>query len=149
MARAVQGVGAAIVNVAVALVGAAYPDRAAKARAVGLWTGIAGVGLAIGDLGGVLTEAVGWRWIFLINPIVGVVAVALTFAFVAESTDPTSHSFDPVESCSSSSASAASPTPSSRHPSTGSAPRPSWCRWRWRWSCRACSCASSCAAPTR
>ena len=80
-----------------ALVGAAYPDRAAKARAVGLWTGIAGVGLAIGPtLGGVLTEAVGWRWIFLINPIVGVVAVALTFAFVAESTDPTSHSFDPV-----------------------------------------------------
>ena len=98
LARGVQGVGAAIVNVAsLALVGAAYPDRAAKAKAVGLWTGIAGVGLAIGPtLGGVLTEAVGWRWIFLINPIVGVVAVALTFAFVTESTDPTSHSFDPI-----------------------------------------------------
>ncbi len=94
--RGLQGVGAAIVNVAsLALVGAAYPDPAAKAKAVGLWTGIATIGLAIGPtLGGVLTDTVGWRWIFLINPIVGALAVVLTVMFVRESSDPANHSFD-------------------------------------------------------
>jgi EmrB/QacA subfamily drug resistance transporter len=94
--RALQGVGAAIVNVAsLALVGAAFPDPAAKAKAVGLWTGIAAVGLAIGPtVGGLLTDSVGWEWIFLLNPIVGLVAVVLTFAFVEESTDPGNHAFD-------------------------------------------------------
>ncbi len=96
--RAVQGVGAAVVNVAsLALVGAAYPEPAAKARAVGIWTGIAGVGVAIGpSVGGVLTETVGWRWIFLVNPLIGAVAVALTVVFVKESSDPAGHSFDPI-----------------------------------------------------
>ncbi len=94
--RALQGVGAAVVNVAsLALVGAAYPDPAAKAKAVGLWTGIAAIGLAIGPtVGGVLTDTVGWRWIFLINPIVGLIAVILTFAYVRESADPGRHRFD-------------------------------------------------------
>lgn len=94
--RGVQGVGAAVVNVAsLALVGAAFPEPAAKARAVGLWTGIAGVGLAIGPtLGGVLTETVGWRAIFLVNPFIGLAAVILTLRYVAESTDPQRHGFD-------------------------------------------------------
>ena len=47
--RGLQGVGAATVNVAsLALVSAAFPDPKAKARAIGIWTGIASVGLAIG-----------------------------------------------------------------------------------------------------
>ncbi len=97
-ARASQGIGAAVVNVAsLALVGAAFPDPAAKARAVGIWTGIAGVGIAVGpSLGGMLTENFGWRWIFLINPLVGVVALALTLAFVTESADPKDRGLDPV-----------------------------------------------------
>jgi EmrB/QacA subfamily drug resistance transporter len=94
--RAVQGVGAAVVNVAsLALVGAAYPDPKAKAKAVGLWTGIAGIGVALGPtVGGVLTETVGWRIIFLVNPAVGAAAIALTLAFVNESRDPTSRGLD-------------------------------------------------------
>jgi EmrB/QacA subfamily drug resistance transporter len=96
--RALQGVGAAVVNVAsLALVGAAYPDPKAKTRAVGLWTGIAGVGIALGPtVGGVLTETVGWRVIFLVNPVVGGVAIALTLAFVTESRDPTTRGLDPL-----------------------------------------------------
>jgi EmrB/QacA subfamily drug resistance transporter len=96
VARGLQGVGAAIVNVAsLALVSAAFPDPKAKARAIGIWTGIAAVGLAIGPtLGGVLTEQIGWRSIFLLNPVIGVLAILLTFAFVRESRDPTSRSFD-------------------------------------------------------
>ena len=47
--RGLQGVGAATVNVAsLALVSAAFPDPKAKAKAIGIWTGIASVGLAIG-----------------------------------------------------------------------------------------------------
>jgi EmrB/QacA subfamily drug resistance transporter len=95
-ARALQGVGAAVVNVtSLALVGAAYPDPGAKARAIGIWTGIAAVGLAIGPtLGGVLTEHIGWRSIFLFNPLIGVLAIVLTYVAIGESRDPTSRSFD-------------------------------------------------------
>ena len=96
VARGFQGVGAAIVNVAsLALVSAAFTDPKAKARAIGIWTGIAAIGLAIGPtLGGVLTEHVGWRSIFLFNPLIGIAAIALTLRFVGESRDPASRSFD-------------------------------------------------------
>jgi EmrB/QacA subfamily drug resistance transporter len=95
-ARGLQGIGAAIVNVAsLALVGAAFPDPKAKARAIGIWTGIAAIGLAIGPtLGGVLTEDIGWRSIFLFNPIIGAAAIVLTMHHIEESRDPASRSFD-------------------------------------------------------
>ena len=96
VARGVQGGGAALVNVAsLALVGAAYPDKAAKAKAIGIWTGIAAVGFALGPtLGGVLTETIGWRSIFLVNPVVAGIAVALSVRVVDESRDPTPRGFD-------------------------------------------------------
>jgi len=94
--RGFQGVGAAVVNVAsLALVGAAYPDPGAKARAIGIWTGIAAVGLAIGPtLGGILTEHIGWRSIFAFNPVIGIAAVVLTYRHITETRDPASRSFD-------------------------------------------------------
>jgi EmrB/QacA subfamily drug resistance transporter len=96
VARGFQGVGAAIVNVSsLALVSAAFPEPAAKARAIGLWTGIASVGFAIGPtLGGALTESVGWRSIFLVNAAVGALTVGLTYLFVVESKDPGKRSLD-------------------------------------------------------
>ncbi len=96
VARGAQGVGAALVNVtSLALVGAAFPDPKSKARAIGIWTGIAAIGLAIGPtLGGVLTEDVGWRSIFLFNPFIGALAIVFTLRCVAESRDPASRSFD-------------------------------------------------------
>lgn len=95
-ARALQGVGAATVNVAsLALVSAAYPDPRAKAKAIGIWTGIAAVGLAIGPtLGGVLTESVGWRSIFAVNVVMAVVAFVLVWHFVSESRASVKRSFD-------------------------------------------------------
>lgn len=95
-ARGFQGIGAALVNVAsLALVSATFSDPQARARAIGIWTGIAAVGLAIGPtLGGVLTENVGWRSIFLLNPVIGIIAVVLTLGFVSESRDSASRSFD-------------------------------------------------------
>lgn len=96
LARGLQGVGAAVVNVAsLALVGAAFTDPSAKAKAIGSWTGIAAVGLAIGPtLGGVLTESLGWRSIFLVNPVIAAAAAVVTVAFVRESRDPVQHRFD-------------------------------------------------------
>jgi len=94
--RGLQGIGAATVNVAsLALVSAAFPDPGRKARAIGIWTGIASVGLAIGPtVGGFLTESVGWRSIFFVNVIVGLLAVVLVRAFVEESSDPTTRDLD-------------------------------------------------------
>jgi EmrB/QacA subfamily drug resistance transporter len=96
VARAGQGAGAAMVNVAsLALVGSAFTDPAAKARAIGVWTGVATVGLALGPtLGGVLTEQLGWRSVFVVNPFIGAVAMVLTVTFVAESRDPVDRRFD-------------------------------------------------------
>ena len=69
------------------------PDQ--KARAIGIWTGIAAVGLAVGPtLGGILTEHVGWRSIFAFNPVIGIIAIFLTYRHVTETRDPASRSFD-------------------------------------------------------
>ncbi len=89
LARAVQGVAAATVNVtSLALVSAAFPDPAAKARAIGIWTAIAGVATAIGPtLGGILVETFSWRSIFWVNVPIGLIVLGLTLRFVGESRD--------------------------------------------------------------
>jgi EmrB/QacA subfamily drug resistance transporter len=94
--RALQGIGAATVNVAsLALVSAAFPDPKMKARAIGIWTGIASVGLALGPtIGGVMTESIGWRSIFLVNVFIGALGVILVLLFVDESKDPAARSID-------------------------------------------------------
>ncbi|MFC0453323.1 MFS transporter [Rhodococcus jostii] len=68
-ARALQGVAAAaIVPLSVAALSTHIPDPAARARAIGLWGGTAGVALAVGPLlGGVLVTTAGWRALFWIN----------------------------------------------------------------------------------
>lgn len=78
--RLVQGLGAALlVPTSLALLQASYPDRAMRARAVGLWGGIGGLAAASGPvLGGALTTAASWRLVFAINVPVGVFAWWLT-----------------------------------------------------------------------
>jgi DHA2 family methylenomycin A resistance protein-like MFS transporter len=77
-ARFTQGVGAALMTPAsLALIGEAYPDPTAKARAIGLWAVGGAVASSSGPLlGGALT-AISWRLIFLINLPVGAVALWL------------------------------------------------------------------------
>jgi DHA2 family methylenomycin A resistance protein-like MFS transporter len=79
-ARAVQGVGAAMaVPSSLALLRAAYPDQRERARAFGVWGGIAGIAAAGGPvLGGALTASVSWRAVFMVNLPVGLVALWLT-----------------------------------------------------------------------
>jgi EmrB/QacA subfamily drug resistance transporter len=86
--RTVQGVGAAIMTPAtLSILVAAFPPRQ-RGTAIGIWAAVSALALAIGPLlGGLLTEHVGWHWIFFINVPVGVLGVAASLAFIDESRD--------------------------------------------------------------
>jgi EmrB/QacA subfamily drug resistance transporter len=96
--RALQGFGASMLNpVALSLIANAFPDRKARARAVGIWGAVAGLSLGIGPvIGGALTQTVGWRSIFWINVPIGIAAVLLSARFVPESKAARARAFDPV-----------------------------------------------------
>jgi len=97
VARLVQGVGAALtVPASLALLRAAYPDQAARARAIGAWGGIAGVAAASGPiLGGALVTAASWRLVFFVNVPIGLAAIALTARHVP-APDPRPRGLDPA-----------------------------------------------------
>lgn len=84
LARLVQGVGAALmVPASLALLKSAYPDKAARARAFGVWAAVSGLAAGAGPVvGGVLVAGFGWRSVFLVNIAVGAVALALTTRYV-------------------------------------------------------------------
>src|SRR5262249_42892253 len=68
IARAIQGIGgAALFATALALIGAEY-SGAARGRAIAIWGSTVGLAVASGPLiGGILTDALSWRWIFFVN----------------------------------------------------------------------------------
>jgi DHA2 family methylenomycin A resistance protein-like MFS transporter len=86
-ARAVQGIGAAaLVPCSLALIAHRFPEGRARARALGAWGGISGIGLAAGPvLGGVLVDSVGWRAVFLVAVPVALISAVLVAATVHES----------------------------------------------------------------
>jgi EmrB/QacA subfamily drug resistance transporter len=90
-ARAVQGVGAAIVSpAALSILTNTFAAGAERNKALGIWGAIAGLGGAAGVLlGGVLTDSVGWKWIFLVNVPVGALVFALAPTLLAESKSET------------------------------------------------------------
>ncbi|MFE7930592.1 MFS transporter [Streptomyces sp. NPDC057456] len=85
-ARALQGVGGALLTPgSLALIQASFhPDD--RGRAVGLWSGFGGMGAAVGPfLGGWLVDGPGWRWVFLLNVPLAVVCVPVALRHVPES----------------------------------------------------------------
>jgi DHA2 family multidrug resistance protein-like MFS transporter len=89
-ARAVLGVGGAMIMPAtLSLLRQAFPDRAERRTAIGVWSGIAGSGAVLGPLlGGFLVETFSWHAAFLINVPVMVAAIPLTYWLIPESADP-------------------------------------------------------------
>ncbi|MGH9128720.1 MAG: DHA2 family efflux MFS transporter permease subunit [Acidimicrobiales bacterium] len=79
-ARSVQGLGAALtVPASLSLLQAAYPERAARARAFGVWGGVAGVAAGAGPiLGGLLVVGFGWRAVFFLNVPIALAGLLLT-----------------------------------------------------------------------
>ncbi|MFJ4674592.1 MFS transporter [Kitasatospora sp. NPDC088783] len=88
--RVLQGVGAAALSPAsLALLAAAHPVPQERIRAIGLWAGLSGIGLAAGPVaGGVLTDAFGWPAIFLVNLPVGAVLLLVGLRHLDESRNP-------------------------------------------------------------
>lgn len=89
LARGLQGVGGAIMfSVSLALLADAFRGKD-RGIAFGVWGAITGLAVAIGPLlGGALTSGLSWRWIFLVNLPIGVLAVILSITRVAESKAP-------------------------------------------------------------
>ncbi|WP_225824785.1 MFS transporter [Streptomyces naphthomycinicus] len=91
-ARALQGVGGALLTPgSLALIQASFhPDD--RSRAVGLWSGFGGIGAAVGPfLGGWLVAGPGWRWVFLLNVPLAVLCVPVALRHVPESADDRAH----------------------------------------------------------
>ena len=85
-ARALQGVGGALLTPgSLALIQASiHPDD--RGRAVGLWSGFGGIGAAVGPfLGGWLVDGPGWRWVFLLNVPLALLCAPIALRHVPES----------------------------------------------------------------
>ncbi|HUA85220.1 MAG TPA: MFS transporter [Bryobacteraceae bacterium] len=95
-ARAVQGIGAALlVPGSLALISANFPEQE-RGRAIGTWSGFTSITAALGPvLGGWFTEHGSWRWVFFINVPIGLLVVLITLWKVPESSAGSStQSFD-------------------------------------------------------
>ncbi len=88
-ARALQGVGGALLTPgSLAIISASFAPGD-RARAIGAWSGFGGIAAAIGPFaGGWLVETWSWRWIFLVNLPLAAVVVAVALRHVPESRDP-------------------------------------------------------------
>ncbi len=95
LARAVQGVGGAIMfATSLALIAQAFQGRD-RGTAFGIYGGVIGGAVAVGPLvGGAITSGIGWRWIFFVNVPIGVVAIFVTLTRIAKSKDVRARSID-------------------------------------------------------
>lgn len=85
--RVLQAVGGSMLNpIAVSIISGAFTNRTQRSRAIAIWVGMFGLGMAMGpELGGLLVGTVGWRGIFWVNVPVGLAAIVLTTLYVPES----------------------------------------------------------------
>src|SRR5436309_6441288 len=91
--RALQGLGAALISpAALSIISTTFAEGKERAMALGVWAAIAIGGSAVGlVLGGALTQAFSWRWIFFVNIPVGIFAFFAALRLVPESKDEHAH----------------------------------------------------------
>jgi EmrB/QacA subfamily drug resistance transporter len=87
VARATQGLGAAIVSpAALSIITTTFAEGAERNRALGVWGAVAGAGGAAGVLlGGILTSGLSWRWVLFVNVPIGITAATLAPRLLLES----------------------------------------------------------------
>jgi EmrB/QacA subfamily drug resistance transporter len=87
VARATQGLGAAIVSpAALSIVTNTFAEGAERNRALGIWGAVAGAGGAAGVLlGGILTSGLSWRWVLFVNVPIGIIAATFAPRLLLES----------------------------------------------------------------
>jgi EmrB/QacA subfamily drug resistance transporter len=85
-ARALQGFSCAFMAASsLAIITSSFPPGPQLHRAIGLWAAMNGLGGAAGTLfGGIITEAISWRWVLLINPPIGIAAALVALVVVAD-----------------------------------------------------------------
>src|SRR4051795_6742532 len=95
-ARVLQGLGAAAITpAALSILSTTFPEGRERNIALGAWGAVGGFGAVAGVLlGGVLTDALSWEWIFFVNVPVGVLGFALAPVLLQESRDARVQSFD-------------------------------------------------------
>jgi EmrB/QacA subfamily drug resistance transporter len=87
-ARALQGVGGALLTPGSLAILQASFHRGDRPRAIGVWSGLGGVASAVGPLlGGTMVQTIGWRWAFLINLPFAALVMLVTAKHVPESRD--------------------------------------------------------------
>jgi EmrB/QacA subfamily drug resistance transporter len=88
VARAVQGIGGALLTPgSLALISASFPEQE-RGRAIGTWSGFSGMAAALGPIvGGWLIDTFSWRWAFLVNVPLTAVALTILYLRVPESRD--------------------------------------------------------------
>ncbi|MFE3190914.1 MFS transporter [Nocardia sp. NPDC059240] len=86
VARAVQGIGAALIAPsALAVVADTFPEEKQRNNALGIYGALGGAAASVGVLGGgILTDGPGWRWIFFVNIPIGVTLVAATYLLLRD-----------------------------------------------------------------
>ena len=92
-ARAIQGLGGAVISAAsLAIITTSFEEGASRNRALGVWGALGGLGATSGVLlGGVLTQGLGWPWIFLINVPIGAALVVFGPRLVPEGRSSLDH----------------------------------------------------------
>jgi EmrB/QacA subfamily drug resistance transporter len=97
-ARALQGLGAAVITpAALSILSTTFTEGRERNIALGVWGAVGGFGAVAGVLmGGVITDALSWSWIFFLNVPVGAAAAVVTPMLLRESRDANVYSFDVV-----------------------------------------------------
>jgi len=96
LSRGLQGIGGAVMfAVSLALVAQEFPSGRERNMAMGIYGASIGIAVAIGPLlGGLLTDGLGWRSVFLVNVPIGLATIAVTYWRLAESRDPNATRID-------------------------------------------------------
>jgi EmrB/QacA subfamily drug resistance transporter len=96
--RGLMGIGAAFIfPTTLSILTNTFSDHRERARAIGVWAGVSGIGVALGPmLGGILVEHFDWGAVFFVNVPVCALALVLGYFFIPTSRDPDNRPLDPV-----------------------------------------------------